>query len=226
MVFKREILYPIFLACCKYTTDTFWKGIFEDLAYGQSPLGTYIYNGYLSCKIKGKEFNYKFGDLLSECVIKEDIPGDRENIAEIDSEDNIEEGPIKKLYLDVYTFLNKKVGLISDKEYSKRLKNLTDIENNLRKANENWAKIRKKNIKELILEKYIIHNVEKYSLGYPLGRKLLSFIYLSFQFKYITNNDIVFEKGKIEEINGISFDEGEVIISDELLSFMKIEELS
>lgn len=206
MVFKREILYPIFLACCKYTTDIFWKGIFEDLAYGQAPSGTYIYNGYLSCGIKGKEFNYKF-------------------IEDDDMEKNTEKNNEKNIYLDVYTFLNKKLGIFSNMEYSKKLQNLINIEANIRKSNENWNKIRKKNVRELILEKYIIYNVENYSLGYSLGRKLLAFIYLAFQFKHLSNNDIIFENGKIEEIIGISFSEKRVIISDELLSFMNIKNI-
>ena len=39
---KNELLYPIFLDCCLYADDDFWKYILEDLAYGRSPYGTYI----------------------------------------------------------------------------------------------------------------------------------------------------------------------------------------
>ena len=38
-----ELLYPIFLEASKHTKDTFWKYIFEDLAYGRTPIWC-IYN--------------------------------------------------------------------------------------------------------------------------------------------------------------------------------------
>ena len=54
-----KLVYPIFLECCKYTKDNFWKYIFEDLAYKKTPYGIYIYCDYICCNYKGKEFNYK-----------------------------------------------------------------------------------------------------------------------------------------------------------------------
>ena len=59
MVIKRDIIYPVFLECCKYANDSFWENIFEDLAYGKTPYGTYINKNFLCCSYKNKEFSYK-----------------------------------------------------------------------------------------------------------------------------------------------------------------------
>ena len=59
MTIKKEIIYPIFLECCQYTTDIFWENVFEDLSYGKTPYGTYITKDFLCCNYKEKEFSYK-----------------------------------------------------------------------------------------------------------------------------------------------------------------------
>ena len=56
---KKELLYPIFLECCQYTSDIFWENIFEDLAYGKTPYGTYVSKNFLICNNKKKNFSYK-----------------------------------------------------------------------------------------------------------------------------------------------------------------------
>ena len=37
MPIKKEIIYPVFLECCEFSSDTFWANVFEDLAYGKTP---------------------------------------------------------------------------------------------------------------------------------------------------------------------------------------------
>jgi hypothetical protein len=46
---KREIAYPVFLEACQYTEDAYWENIFEELAYGKAPYGTYISKDFLCC---------------------------------------------------------------------------------------------------------------------------------------------------------------------------------
>ena len=47
MPIKKEIVYPVFLECCEFSVDSFWENIFEDLAYGKTPYGTYINKNFL-----------------------------------------------------------------------------------------------------------------------------------------------------------------------------------
>ena len=67
----KKIVYPIFLECCQYTNSIFWENIFENLAYGKAPYGSYISENFLCCSYKQKEFNYKIEKKDSETVYKE-----------------------------------------------------------------------------------------------------------------------------------------------------------
>ncbi len=81
MPLKKEIIYPIFMECCQYTTDAFWENVFEDLSYGKTPYGTYISKDFLCCSYRKKDFSYK-----------------------------IERKEAKKVYDEVHTLLVNKLG--------------------------------------------------------------------------------------------------------------------
>lgn len=57
---KKDILYPCFLRLVENIDDYFWKNIFEDMAYGICPYGTYIHQGTLYCNIKDKKISFHF----------------------------------------------------------------------------------------------------------------------------------------------------------------------
>ncbi len=63
---KREIIHPIFLRVSNLATDTFWNYLFEDLAYGICPFGTYINDDTIFCRFKGKQFNFNFQEKSCE----------------------------------------------------------------------------------------------------------------------------------------------------------------
>lgn len=56
---KKDISYPVFLKIAMQMDDTFWKYIYEDMAYGKCPFGIFLEQNYLCCFIKGKEFSFK-----------------------------------------------------------------------------------------------------------------------------------------------------------------------
>lgn len=53
-----NILFPLFLKCYDITTDIYWLNVFEKLAYGKPPFGTYIVDDTLRCNYKNREFIY------------------------------------------------------------------------------------------------------------------------------------------------------------------------
>lgn len=181
MPVKKEILYPIFLSCCQYTKDAFWEIIFEDLAYGKAPYGTYISKDFLCCNYKNKEFSYK-----------------------IDNND------AKKIYDDIYNLLTTKLCLLSHKEKLKKRLDFHTIENSMKEERQNWKDIKKKNIKDILIEKYALKMKEQYSLTYNQVKYLLSIISISMIFKVITSKDINYKNEKIESINGITFDTNKI----------------
>jgi hypothetical protein len=183
MPIKKEILYPVFLECCQFADDVFWEGIFEELAYGKAPYGTYISKGFICCSYKNKEFSYK-----------------------------IERKDPKILYDDIYKLLTEKLGILSHKEKAQKRLDFHELEKNIKQSRQDWASIRRKNIKDTMYEKYVIDMKRKYSLSVKQCKYLLSIILLSIMFKTITSKDIVYKDDKIQNIAGVEFVQGKVIV--------------
>ena len=180
---KKEIIYPVFLECCQFTIDSFWENIFEDLAYGKTPYGTYINKDFLCCSYKDKEFSYK-----------------------------IERKDSEKLYKDIYNLLVNKLGILSQKEKNKKRVDFHETESKIKKYRQTWGNIRKKNIKDLLVERYVIDMKNKYLLSLKQSKHLLSVIFIAMVFKVIVSKDIQYSDGKIQHIDGIEFTKKNIII--------------
>ena len=176
---KKEILYPIFLECCQFAEDTFWENIFEDLVYGKTPYGTYINKNFLCCSYKNKEFSYK-----------------------------IERKDPKILYEDIYSLLTNKLGILSQREKNNKRIDFYRTENEIKENTQDWANIRKKNIRDTLVELYVIDMKQKYKLTNLQTKNLLSSIFIGLIFKVINSKDIIYEDGKITKIEGIEFQKG------------------
>ena len=183
MILKKDIIYPVFLECCQHADDSFWENIFEDLAYGKTPYGTYISKEFLCCSYKNKEFSYK-----------------------IERKKSIE------LYNDIYTLLTNKLGILSNKEKIKKRVDFNNTESRIKECRQEWGDIIKKNIKDLLVEKYVIDMKKKHSLSIKQSKYLLSILFIAIVFKVISTEDIEYSKGKIQNINGIEFCNNKIII--------------
>jgi len=87
----RVLFYPIFLECCRFTSDHFWQHVFEDLAYQICPSGTFFDKDLFCCHVKQQEFAYR--------VFCNDAP-----IADA-----------RTLFEDISHLLRSKRGLLEDK---------------------------------------------------------------------------------------------------------------
>jgi len=180
---KNEIIYPIFLECIQYCTDDFWESVFEELAYGKTPYGVYISKNYICCNYKGKEFSYKIEKTKSS----------------------------KEIYDDVYNLLFVKLGLLSSKDKVKKKLEFFNFEKDINENRKQWSNIRKKNVKDLYIENYVISMKNKYNLSIKQAKHLLSMISIGMIFKVISNKDIEFKDGVIERIEGIKFENKKLI---------------
>jgi hypothetical protein len=187
MPVKKDIIYPIFLECCEYTEDIFWENVFEALSYGTCPYGTYISKDFLCCSYKNKEFSYK-----------------------------IERKSPRELYNEVYTLLTKKLGILSQQEKVKKRSDFYLAENRIKDSRQDWSTIRKKNIKDLLIERYVIDMKKKHSLTPTQSKYLLSVIFICLTFKVVTSRDIEYDNGRIQTIDGIEFDDNKIFIKRDI----------
>src|SRR5688572_22112178 len=67
----------------------------------------------------------------------------------------------KVLYTELYNLLCKKLGLLSDVERNKKKR---ELENNHIQNYNSWSNIKKKSIKNILIEKYVISKSKKYNL--------------------------------------------------------------
>ena len=183
MPINKEIIYPVFLECCEFAIDSFWENVFEDLAYGKTPYGTYINKNFFCCSYKNKEFSYK-----------------------------IERKEPYELYIDIYNLLTKKLGIFSHKEKIKKRVDFNNTETRIKEFRQEWGNIRKKNIKDLLVERYVIDMKNKYSLTIKQAKYLLSIIFIAIVFKVITPKDIEYSDNKIQNIDGIEFTQKNILI--------------
>lgn len=168
----KEIIYPYFLHCCHETDDLFWKYIFEDLSYGRTPYGVYFTKGFICCGFKGKEFSYR-------------IDKDK---------------PIPELFSDVKKILQNKLGLQSSEDLINNRQKFDETTKELSLSDcSDWSKVKKKEVKNLLLENFVIKNNPNES-RIKLKRQL-STLLLALQLKLIVNDDIEIENGKIISIN-------------------------
>ena len=186
-----ELQYPTFLDASKHATDTFWKYIFEDLAYGRTPYGTYIVKNFLCCNYKGKEFSYK-----------------------IDDEKNG-----KQLYDDLYDILHNKFGLLSMEDKQQLRTKFDQNHDATLLHNVAWGNIKKKNIKHLIIENFVIEMKKKYNLSLSQTKELLCYIVIGMVFKTIQNDDIEYYDGKIHSINNFTFEKNNYKVAKHILNY-------
>lgn len=192
MPVKHEIIYPFFAECYEYAQgDSFWINVFDDLAYGKPPYGTYISKDFLICSYKGKEFSYK-----------------------------IERKDPEILYNEVYSLLTEKLGILSQKEKASKKIAFSEIEKSMKNSRQNWSSIRKKNIKDSLYEKYVLEMKSKYNLSIRQAKYLLSLIIILLMFKTITSKDITYSDERIVNISGIEFEEGKILLKRPICSLI------
>ena len=175
---KFEVLYPIFLLCLDFIDDNYWKIIYEDLSYGKCPYGIYIKNDYICSNFKNKQFSYK--------IQKDKDP--------------------EIFYNDTFDILKNKFGLCSKNDKIDNKIAFKISESQLFKDTcRNWNSIKRKNIKLLFLEKFIINKSDEYNLSLETSKKLLDRLYTGLMLKTINKNHIIFDDLIIKDITCLTF---------------------
>jgi hypothetical protein len=87
---KRDVVNPIFLTCKPFCPNEYWKGVFDDLAYGKYPKQLYISGGYMqNANRKKVSFYYNLKNGKNPKYITEDIIEILTNHTDLISSDEI-----------------------------------------------------------------------------------------------------------------------------------------
>lgn len=181
----RNIIYPIFLSCRDCTNDLFWKRIFENLAYGDTPRGIYFKDNTLYSITKKKEFNYTFNNKDSQVI-----------------------------YNDIHSLFNGIYGIKSKGDLSKKREMFEEFQkvNSNRRSEDLWSKIKRKSLRDNLIQNYVIESKLKYHLDDENTKKLYFFASVGCTFKLFNGNDIYLKGGSVNSIEGIQLSENNVDI--------------
>jgi len=189
----------VFQRCADIAEDDFWQGIFINLSKGAAPNGVYVNNGSLCCSYKNKEFSYVF-----------DSP-DKE---------------IANIYKDIKLIFQEKMNVLSTAERRDRLSKFNDIQSALTKRRIKWSDIRKKSIKDGILERWVLEQTRPFKFSRQHTMRILSTIKMYINFRLIKSEDINYVNSTITGINGVSFTKDGLVTEKDLtdLAADKIDE--
>lgn len=182
----RFIRFPVFLAARDFTADLFWKKIFENLAYGETPRGIYIHENTIYSVTKKKEFNYSFAGKS-----------------------------VEQIYEDIHNLFGSTYGLKSKSDLSRKRELFEQFQqiNSVRKNEDLWSKIKRKTLKDNLIQDFVIESQQKYKLSDEQTKKMYFYIAVGSVFKMFTGSDIALRGGSIQSVQGVDLSEGNVTIT-------------
>lgn len=182
---QKDVVYPILKECAIIVKDKFWKQFYEDLACGKSTKGIYIGNGIIQSSNKRNGFNYSITDKAPEIIVKE-----------------------------LHHLLTTLTNICSKKDLTQKrgiIKELEEELNNYDKSE--WTAIKRKNIRNMLIINYAILLHKKYNLTWEFTTHAYRVILNAFENKTHTSKDVVYKRGKIQNIKDIEYDESGKIVN-------------
>jgi hypothetical protein len=110
----------------------------------------------------------------------------------------------EELFSDIYKLFKNKLQMFSRDDILQKQDEIDGL--NKKIVYNSWGDIKRKNIKDTLIENFVLDMKNKYSITYKHTRDLLNIINIGLIFKYITYKDIIMAEGKITDISCISFD--------------------
>lgn len=180
---RDELLHPVFLNCCRYAVDLFWENLFEDMAYGITPYGTYIANDAIYCKAPD-------GSTVSTFI------------------DHVDP---EKTYNDFYDILFGVMNISSPEQRIQAQDAFKAADESSVSSRVKWVDIRKKNIKDILIDVFVSKMKDEYKLSLRSSVKLKTAIVSGLAFNTLDSSDVHMEDGYISSIDGIDFEHGKFV---------------
>lgn len=196
---KPEILYPCLLKCSLYATDDFWRGIFEDMAYGKCPYTIVLSRWYLYCHVKGKEFNYRIDPRQDPEILYQEMYHLLNHKAHILSEE--QRNYVRNQWItpnQLNMNVNMKPQLVFMDEQQIIIKENAPVQGrkmkNCRRAT-----------KEFMLEQFVLRKKLEYDYSITFVQQIYSIIFIGLLLRTLTSSDFIYHSTGIDEITGFDF---------------------
>lgn len=174
-------VHPVFLECKNYTLDPYWKEKFDNFSRNRFPAGV------------------KYDSNHQNLILK--LDGKKTEIIALPIDD------------PAYTFqimmkiLQERLNMRSNRDIILQKEELDNFCNqNICDMDCEWKKIKPKNLKEQLIMDYIAKLKEKYNLNAKEVKNVASVIQLGFYFRSLSQEDVEFSNGVINNINNLTFD--------------------
>lgn len=179
----KKIVYPIFVECSKFTLDPYWHQIFTECSYGKFPRGSGIDNDGQLVYIKGRK----------NVVISYKLNKTPEHI-----------------FTDLKHLFQTELNFKSNRDRIELREELDDICKDLQESfTGGWKQIKRKNIKDPIVRRYVLELKNMYALDNRETEQLFQLLKLGFAFGWIPNDDVVYKDQKIVDISSLYFEEAD-----------------
>jgi hypothetical protein len=180
---KKKILrFPMLIEVSLRQKSDFWKDVFVNMAHGKAPSGCYITaSSFLVSNAKGRSFSYFLGD------------------------QNNAKSP-DQIGAEIVDILTKKMNFMSVKDRIHKMEKFNDLKEQLKHefVESRWTDLKKKNVKDQLLELYVLKEKAKRDLDIETARDELADISVKLIFKHIASDDVIMKNGEIETIIGVA----------------------
>ena len=174
----KDIVYPIFLKCSDVVEDTFWVNIFENMAYGICPSGVHIKNKHVYINIKQKS----------------------PHVISLNQDDDM------TFFSTLISNMKSLLYMGSEKDDMVNKEIFYRTQDKLIECTNDWSKIRKRSVRNILLENYVSELKTKFKLGIKNTRVILSIIKMYITFNRINSSHIIVKNNKIVDITNCYFD--------------------
>ena len=173
---KEVLRFPSFLELSLRHSNTFWSSVFKNLAFGRAPYGCYITSSnFLVCNTKAHAFSFSLID---------------------------EQKDINQMGNELINTLTCKMNFMSTSDRLRKHLRFKNVKKEIKEKflSGSWLDIRKKKIKDLCIEIFVLKMCEKLFQSTSWCKRLLSSIIICFMFKRIDPTSVVYEHGEILDI--------------------------
>lgn len=175
------IIHPLFEECKKYTLDPFWKEKFTNFSRNRFPPGI------------------RYDPTHRNLILK--INGKKTEVVALPDDDPA------FCFQIIMKIMRDRLNMHSTRDIKTRKEEMTAAcQKNVCTLDCEWKKIKPRSLKDQLMMDYVAKLKEKYSLSPQEVRHLISVIQLGFQFKALSQDDVEFSDGIIQNIQGLGFD--------------------